>query len=82
MKNLQYLATDLFKVKNGHSLEIMKIILFFKKMKIRSGNHLAQKDIQITQYKIENSSNLEAKLWDLLTGSKKIVLPFLSSKIK
>ena len=51
-------------------------------MKLRSGNHLAQKDIQITQYKIENSSNLEAKLWDLLTGSKKIALPFLSSKIK
>ena len=85
MKNLQYLATDLFKVKNGLSPEIMKIIFVSQENEtynLRSGNHLALKDIQTTQYEIENISNLGAKLWDLLTGSKKIVLPFLSSKIK
>ena len=34
MKKLQYLATELFKVKNGLSPEIMKEILFFKKVKL------------------------------------------------
>ena len=34
MKNLQYLATKLFKVKNYLSPEIMKETLFFKKMKL------------------------------------------------
>ena len=34
MKNLQYLATELFKEKDGLSPEIMKKNLFFKKMKL------------------------------------------------
>ena len=34
MKNLQYLATKLFKVKNYLSPEIMKETLLFKKMKL------------------------------------------------
>ena len=33
VKNLQYLATELFKVKNGLSPKITKQFLFFKKMK-------------------------------------------------
>ena len=65
MKSLKYLATDLFKVKEGLFLEVMKEILFFKKMKLnnlRSGNHLKQKNIQTTQYGIKGDSNLGAKL--------------------
>ena len=69
MKNLQYLATELFKVKNGLSPEIMKEIFVFQESdtyNLRSGNHLARKNIRTTQYGIESVSNLGAKLWNLL----------------
>ena len=42
MKNLQYLATELFKVKNGLSPKIMKEIFVFQESdtyNLRSGNH-------------------------------------------
>ena len=38
---------------------------------LKSGNHLARKNIQTTQYWIESVSNLGAKLWDLLPGEIK-----------
>ena len=69
MKNLQHLASELFKVKNDLSPEIMKELFAFHKNEtynLRSGNHLAQENIRTTQYGIESVSNLEAKLWNLL----------------
>ena len=72
MKNLQYLATELFKVKNGLSPEIMKEIFVFQKgdtYNLRSGNHLARKNIRTTQY--GSVSNLGAKLSILLPGEIK-----------
>ena len=65
----QHLATELFKVKNDLSPEIMKEIFVFQEKetdKLRSGNHLAQKNIGTTQSGIESVSNLGAKLWNLL----------------
>ena len=49
MKNIQYLATELFKVKNGLSLEIIKQSFDFQKHEtynLMSGNHLVQKNIR------------------------------------
>ena len=69
MRNLQYLAAELLKVQNDLSLEIMKGIFVFQENKIcnlRSGSHLARKNIRTTQYRIESVSNLGAKLWNLL----------------
>ena len=69
VKNLQYLATELFKVNNDLSPEIMKEIFVFQENEtynLRSGNHLARKNIRTTQYGIESVSNLGAKLWNLL----------------
>ena len=43
MKNLQYLATELFKVKNGLSPEIMKEFFVFQENEtynLSRGNHL------------------------------------------
>ena len=74
MKNLQYLATELFKVKNDLSPEIVKEIFVFQKSEtynLRSGNHLVRKNIRTTQYEIESISNLGAKLWNLLPGKIK-----------
>ena len=64
MKNLQYLAIKLFKVKNDLSPEILKEIFVFQgneTYNLRSGNHLARKNIRVTQYGIESVSNLRAK---------------------
>ena len=65
MKNLQYFATELFKVKNDLSLEIMKEIFVFQENEtysLRSGNHLARMNIRTMQYRIESVSNVGAKL--------------------
>ena len=74
VKNLQHLATELFKIKNDRSPDIMKEIFVFQKNEtysLRSGNHLARKNIRITQYGIASVSNLVAKLWNLLPGEIK-----------
>ena len=52
VKNLQHLATELFKVKNDLSPEIMKQIFLFlenETYNLRSGNHLPRKIIRTTQ---------------------------------
>ena len=62
-KNLQYLATELFKVKNGFSPEIRKEICVFQENEtynLRGGNHLTRKNIQTTQYGIASVPNLGA----------------------
>ena len=85
MKNLQYLATELFKVKNGLFLEIMKEIFVFQETdtyNLKSGNHLARKNIRTTQFGIESVSNLGAKLWNLLPGKVKNNFPSPFSEIK
>ena len=64
MKNLQYLAAELFKGKNGLSLEIMKEIFVSQENEtynLRSGNDLLQKNIRTTQYGTESILNLEVK---------------------
>ena len=65
MRNLQHLATELFKVKNRLSPEIMKHIYVFQENEtssLRSGSYLARKNIRTTQYGTEIVSSLGAKL--------------------
>ena len=38
---------------------------------MRSGNHLARKNIRTTQFGIKSVSNLGTKLWNLLSGEIK-----------
>ena len=69
VKNLQYLATEIFKVKNDLCPEIMKEIFIFHEnptYNLRSGNHLTRRNIRTTHYGIEKISNLGAKIWDRL----------------
>ena len=61
MKNIQYLATKLFKIKNDLSREITKEVFVFQENEtynLRSGTHLARKNIQTTQYGTESVSNI------------------------
>ena len=63
MKNFKYSTTELFKVKSGLSTEIKIEIFIFQDNEtsnLKSGNHLAQKNIQTTQYGTESISNLGA----------------------
>ena len=63
MNNLQHLATELFKVKDDLSTEIMKESFVFQENEtynLRSVNHLARKNIRITQYGIESVSNFRS----------------------
>ena len=60
MKNLQYLATELFKVKNGLSPEIMKEIFVFQESdnyNLRSGNHLHKRTYE--------QRNMELKVFQI-----------------
>ena len=69
IKNSQYLATEIFKVKNDLCPEIMKEIFIFHEnptCNLRSGNYLTRRNIHTTHYGIETISNLGAKIWDLL----------------
>ena len=68
IKNLQYLATEIFKVENELCPEVMKEIFIFHEppYNLRSGNHLTRRNIRTTHYGIETISNLGAKIWDIL----------------
>ena len=75
------------KVKNGISLEIMRESFVIKQdetYNLKSGNHLAQRNIQITQYGTESVLNFRAKLWNLLTRKIKKIsfLTFFKNKIR
>ena len=87
VKNVQYLATEIFKVKNDLCPEIMKEIFIFHEnptYNLRSGNHLTRRNIRTTHYGIEIISNLGAKIWDLLPGEIKNAssLSVFKTKIK
>ena len=68
VKNLQHLATELFKVKNDPSPEIMKENETYN---LRSGNHLAQKNTRTALHGTDSVSNSAAKLRNLLSGEIK-----------
>ena len=57
-KTLQYLATEIFKVK--------KSLFLMKSNNLRRGNHLARRNIRTTHYGNETISNLGVKIWNLL----------------
>ena len=62
MKNLQCLTTELYKVKNGVSPEIMKNFFVFQvneTFNLKNGINLARKNIRRTQYEIESISKYE-----------------------
>ena len=49
MKNIQYLATEIYKGKNGPSPEIMNEVFIFQENEnydLRSGTHLTNRNIQ------------------------------------
>ena len=66
---LHYLVTEVSKVKNNISPEIMREIFHFQENEnynLRSGTHLASRNMRTTLFGKETVSNLGAKIWPLL----------------
>ena len=69
MKNLQYLATEIFKVKNGLSPIIMNEFFNFQENEsynLRSGIHLASRNMHTAHFGTDTISSLGPKLWKLI----------------
>ena len=70
MKNLQYLATEIYKVKNCFSHEIIKEVFIFQGNEndnLRSGTHLTDRNIHIVHFGTDTITNLGPKIWKLVT---------------
>ena len=69
VRNLHYLVTEVYKVKYNISPEIMREIFPFQgneNYNLRSGTHLASRNMRITLFGKETVSNVGAKTWPLL----------------
>ena len=68
-KNLQYLATEISKVKNGLSPIIMNELFNFQENEsynLRSGIHLPSRNTHTAHFGIDTISILGTKLWKLI----------------
>ena len=87
MKNLQYLATEIFKVKNGLSPIIMNEVFNFQENEsynLRSGIHLASTNMHTAHFGTDTISSLGSKLRKLIPDKIKhaSTLSALKAKIK
>ena len=87
MRNLHYLVTEVCKVKNNISPEIMRDIFLFQENEnynLRTGTHLTSRNIRTTLFVKEMVSNLGAKIWLLLPEELKnaLSLQVFKNKLK
>ena len=74
VRNLHYLVTEVYKVKNNISPEIMKENFHFQEnvnYTLRIGTDLASRNMRTTLFGKETVSNLGAKIWPLLSEELK-----------
>ena len=83
-KNLQLLATEIFKSKTGASPELMNDIFHFVKRpyNLRSDYTLERRQDYTVYHGSESLSYLAPKLWDLLPSSIKNSAPLKEFKTK
>ena len=89
MKHLQYLTTEIFKVKNGLSPTIMKYYEIYnfqenESYNLRSGIHLASRNMNTAHFGTDNISSLGPKLRKLIPDKIKhaSTLSAFKAKIK
>ena len=85
VRNLHYLVTEVYEVKNNNSPEIMREIFHFQENEnynLRSGTHLASRNMRTTLFGKETLSNLGAKIWPLLPEELKNASSFQVFKNK
>ena len=69
MKNFQYLATEIYKVKNCLFPEITKEFFIFQENEnynLRSGTHLMNRNTHTAHFGTDTITNLGPKIWKLL----------------
>ena len=69
MKNLQCLATEIYKVKNCLSPEIMEEVFIFQENEnynLMSGAHLTNRNIHTAHFGTDTITKLGPKTWKLL----------------
>ena len=74
MKNLQYLATKISKVKHSLSPEVRKEVFIFQgneNYNLRSDTHLMNKNIHTARFGTDTITNLRPKVWKLVTDEIK-----------
>ena len=85
-KNLQKLVTEIFKVKDGLSPELMNDVFEFieKPYSLRTTSHFRSRKICTTKYGKETPSYLGPKLWNLVPNEYKTIesLGDFKAKIK
>ena len=68
MKNLQYLATEIYKVKNCFSPEILKAVFIFQENEnynLRSGTHPMNGNIHTAHFETDTITNLGLRYGNL-----------------
>ena len=72
-RDLELLATEIFKTKNELNLKIMEEILNFKDVNYNLRNNTSLKigNLKIVYYGTESLTNLGAKIWNLLPNEYK-----------
>ena len=85
-RNLQILATEIFKTKNGLNPVIMENVFNFKNLayNFRNAETLNRSNVSSVKYGTETISSLGAKIWKILPNHYKELtsLSTLKSKIK
>ena len=69
MKNVQYSATEIYKVKNCLSTDITKEVFIFQENEnynLRSGTHLTNRNIHTAHFGTDTITKLRPKIWKLV----------------
>ena len=77
MKNLQYLATEIYKVKNSLFPEIMKEVFIFQENEnynLRSDTSITNRNIHTSHFGTGTITNLGPKIWKLVPNEIKNVI--------
>ena len=85
VRNLHYLVTEIYKIRNGIAPEIMRYIFHFQENEnynLKSGAHLASRNMRTILFGKETVSNLGAKIWSLLPEELKNSSSFQVSENK
>ena len=74
MKNLQHLASEICKVKDRLSPEIMKAVFIFQENEnynLKSGTHPMNRNIHTAHFGTDTITNLGPKIWKLVPQEMK-----------
>ena len=87
VRHLHYLVTEVYKVKNNISPEIVRDIFHFQENEncnLRNGTHLTSRNMRTALFGKETVSNLGAKIWPLLPEELKSAssLQVFTNKLK